>query len=141
MENKSKLLVIVVLSIAFFIIYRKQSLCDGSAISRNSLDHKSIYLDKQNLCPNCIKAATGDEPTTLAGLQPVPSSLHAKFTENLTASRDRAGDLLNWFTINSQPTFEKYRADTDGNAVEYDDLLKLYKLGKMTKETISQVIV
>ena len=60
--------------------------------------------------------------------------------EKLTVSKDRATDLYNWFIVNSSPTYETYLNEFDGNAVEYDDLLRLHKSGKMTKESINNII-
>jgi len=56
-------------------------------------------------------------------------------------SKDRAKEMLAWFTSNSSPSYNQYLRDfPDSNIVEYESALGLFRGGNASVATIAKVL-
>ncbi len=61
--------------------------------------------------------------------------------EAFTSRREKARAIIDWFGLNSQPTYTQYKKEMAGsNIVEYEDALKLFQDKNLTIETLEKTL-
>jgi len=67
--------------------------------------------------------------------------LYLDCNEGMSATRERANKIYNWFADNEDPQYVDYRDDLNGNNVEYYDMKNLKTAGQLTVDNVEKNIV
>jgi len=62
--------------------------------------------------------------------------------EKFGTRREKAATIVEWFNKHAKHSYEDFRAATGrmSNIVEYEDAMKLYKLGTLTPATLERLL-
>ena len=60
--------------------------------------------------------------------------------EHFNNKREKANAILQWFNNTKYPSYTKYQSSHDGNIVEYNDVMKLYRNRNLTLSSIESVL-
>lgn len=62
--------------------------------------------------------------------------------EKFSTKREKAATIVEWFNKNAAHSYENFRTATGrmSNIVEYEDAMKLYKLGTLTPATLEMLL-